>query len=324
MDVNHDALADAENKLAPTLTLPKFVTRGWVEANVGNVQASDIRQISEKCQKIIAEWPAKKLDHEEFLDQVHRCLRLPNGISILNGALHPRAARKRSLFGPVVERAVAFLQSSDKADDWIEIRKKPPTKIAEDVANILRDQNQLQLLQEIIFVDVERGLLSPDGIPWVHDSPELEDISQFVKAVGNSETISEAEDNDSAATGGAHYTSDGEEQNVSQLTVEQVAGAWTKELEHLRFALNAANGMPDIEVAETIVSAAQKLMQVAARHRDLAANSCLEIEQAFKQLIAAAQNDRRISEAIDPTFIDEFIECTLHATIKRRRDQADS
>jgi hypothetical protein len=63
--------------------------------------------------------------------------------------------------------------------------------------------------------------------------------------------------------------------------------------------------MPDIEVAETIVSAGQNLMQVAVRHRDLAADSSLEIEQAFKQLIEAIQNDRRISEVIDPTFIDD-------------------
>src|SRR2546423_10093956 len=140
----------------PVLPLPNFITRAWVENNIGNIQASDVRHISKKCHEWIADWPAVKLDHEEFLDQVYRCLSIPNGIQMLNAAFHPKAARKRSVFTPVIDRAIAFLEHSDKAAEWKKIRTKPSDEVAEFVADVLRHHDEVELLRETVFVDLQR------------------------------------------------------------------------------------------------------------------------------------------------------------------------
>jgi hypothetical protein len=139
------------------------VTRVWVEDNIGNIQNSDIRHISEKCYEWISGWPAVRLDHEAFLDQVHRCLGIPEGIRILKRAFHPKAARKRSVFEPVVERVTALLERTDK-EEWRKIRAKPADEVAEFVAAFLRDHDEFELLQEIIFVDLGRGCMMCRGL----------------------------------------------------------------------------------------------------------------------------------------------------------------
>jgi hypothetical protein len=317
-----DTSLTREFKLKPVLPLPSFVTRVWVEDNIGNIQNSDIRHISEKCYEWISGWPAVRLDHEAFLDQVHRCLGIPEGIRILKRAFHPKAARKRSVFEPVVERVTALLERTDK-EEWRKIRAKPADEVAEFVAAFLRDHDEFELLQEIIFVDLGRGFLRPERIAWVHDVPGLEELSKFTKALAQSQATNSHEKHDANGdTDTTQYSTANSCELASQLnSADQVAAAWTEEIECIRRALDTVSDVPNTDFAEMIATAAQRLTRAVARYQELTAGWNLEVQEAFQRTIDTLKSDPRIAnDAMDPATLESSFAAIKGRSLTEERE----
>src|SRR5262249_36015498 len=139
------------------LPVPSFVTRHWVERNIGNIQNSDMRaawSYMRKSQR--SNWPDIKPTREEFIDLVHVDLTFPSTIEMLNQSLG-KVRKKRSFFRPLYERAIDHVKdlgvTLPAVDTMGEFREREKL-----IFETLRKYEEWEMLAERLYFWLHEGL----------------------------------------------------------------------------------------------------------------------------------------------------------------------
>ncbi|MCA6119277.1 hypothetical protein J6524_31030 [Bradyrhizobium sp. WSM 1738] len=272
-----------DDVLKPTIQVPILATPTWVATNIGNIQPSDIRHISEKCRKLIADWPQGKLDHAGFVEQVHRALGIPSGIRLLN-----TAQRKRKLFEPIFERAIEVLRQAGRLREFKARASRPAVKndeVTAFIAEILIAKEQVELLKDFTLAAVLRGRLSADAITWNDDTEVWLDLMRFAREYQRkwpAKSVCETGEGDDALETGVDTAQQADTAEIC--TIEDVEFSWFQELAW--FASLTGAEKPDLVFATDLVERANALLARAKQHSDLNVSAALKVELSFKALLA--------------------------------------
>jgi hypothetical protein len=280
MDLNKTSVDDV---LKPTIQVPRLATPTWVATNIGNIQPSDIRHISEKCRKLIADWPEGKLDHAGFVEQAHRALGIPSGIRLLN-----TAQRKRKLFEPIFERAFEVLRQAGRLREYKARASRPAAnanEVSAFIAEILIAEGQVELLKDFTLAAVLRGRLSADAITWNDDTEAWLDLMRFAREYQRkwpTKSVCETSERDDALETGIDAVQQADMAEIC--TVEDVEFSWFQELAW--FASLTGAEKPDLVFATDLVERAKALLARAKQHSELNVSTALKVELSFKALLA--------------------------------------
>lgn len=281
--------------LEPTIQLPKIVTRNWIAMNIGNVPPSDIRHISDRCRGLISEWPEGRLDHPVFIDQVHRVLGIPGGITILDTAL-----KKRKLFDPVVERAMDVVRRAGRLKELKARVARPGSRrdeFAAFVADVLVTKEESELLQEFTIVAVLRNQLSVAAISWTNHSSSWADLLRFAREY----QLNEPPRPRAEAIAPDVLPGRIEEYEASStadfVTAEDVEISWADELAKISSLANEEK--PDIAIATELLSRAKTLVALAQQYDGLKVSAGRKISLAFKALLAVVPARDIAEDAFD-------------------------
>ncbi|WP_316193250.1 hypothetical protein [Bradyrhizobium sp. SZCCHNRI1029] len=306
------------NLLKPTIEVPLLATASWVATNIGNIQPSDIRHISQECRGVIADWPEGKLDQAKFVEQVHRTLGVPGGIRFLN-----KVQKKRKLFEPVFERAFGVLRQANRLT---ELKARASQAGAEDedisvfIAQILLSKNESDLLKDFTLAAVLRGKLSRKAITWGDDTQVWRDLLRFAADYERQPLIASANDAvEDRETTKADVVDVIQEKTVSNMcTIEDVKSHWFQELSW--FANITGAEEPNIAFAAELSERANALLVRAQQHSELETSPTLIVKLALSALLDAVPEP----EASEGAFDKKLLNALLKLSAERRYSEAQA
>lgn len=290
--------------LQPTIQVPLLATPSWVATNIGNIQPSDIRHISEKCRNLIAGWPEGKLDHARFVQQAHHALGIPGGIRLLN-----TAQKKRKLFEPVFDRAIEVLRQASRLKEF-KARASRPGATDEDVtvfiAEILIAKEESELLKDFTLAAVLRGRLSAEAITWNDNTEVWHDLLRYARdyqTQRSAKSVSEASQDGDAIDSVVNVAQ--EDETAEFCTIEDVEFSWFEELAW--FADLTGAEQPDIAFATDLLERANALLARAKQHSELKVSADLKVQLAFKALLAVVPDPDAAEGAFDKALLNSWL-----------------
>lgn len=300
--MNNDQSVDDLSQ--PTIQVPLLATRSWVATNIGNIQPSDIRHISENCRNLIAGWPEGKLDHARFVEQVHRALGIPGGIRLLN-----THQKKRKLFEPIFERAIEVLRQAGRLKEFKARASRPGAKdedVTVFIAEILIAKEEAELLKDFTLAAVLRGRLRAEDITWNDDTEVWQDLLRFAhdyQAQRSTKSVCEASAGDDTT---ASIVDAAQQDELAEIrTIEDVESSWFQELAW--FAELTGTEKLDIAFATDLLERANALFACAKQHSELKGRAELKVQLAFKALLAVVPDPDAAEGAFDKALLHSWL-----------------
>ena len=302
-----------------TLAPPSFVTREWVDKNIGNVQNSDIRVMFDTCRNLFPSWPEHRPSRDEFVTCVYDVLKEPFSLLPLARSMYKSAGKKRALFKPFFKRMHDIIIAAGE-DEAFKASFSSGKSGAGTIftANLLYRRGEFEDLAQLLFLEMNHRRVKYEDLPWIEDTPKLEGIAAYARALSNWEKGSVDEHvrpcANGADHGGTHH--DGQElrtptEDPPLQPMQEIEANWERTLAGLRGTIDGAGARPDRVVAEAIRQAAERLVAVAIEHEECESSGIAEIANVFDRTIVAARSNGRNADLVEAGALERLKEEAL-------------